>query len=84
MTMSISPTSIDGQKAMSINPAEDQDMWLLIWEAEYGDEGEGREYVAVFDDEQEAQMAADSSRPPEGYSTGGGYVVCTVKRIARS
>jgi hypothetical protein len=54
--------------------------WLLTWESEYGDEGEGRVYVAVYDHHDDAVHAQHTLPRPGGYSARGGYELTAVPR----
>lgn len=50
-------------------------VYVVEWVAEYGDEGEGREVVAVYESEDDARHHANTEPPPYGFSDGGRYHV---------
>jgi hypothetical protein len=56
-------------------------VYLLTWESNYGDEGEGREHVAVYASEADALLAVTRRERPARFSPEGGYKITAVPFI---
>lgn len=52
--------------------------YLLTWDADYGDEGEGHAMVGVFGSKEQADLASNTWRAPKGYTERGSYDVTEV------